>query len=84
MFIKTVLANTELEYIEVATLYIVNDTSPFQSVFHDESYNNNNAKKDPIKAVNPIAIIPASELLPLGATYSVSIQGHYNTDHSKR
>jgi hypothetical protein len=42
------------------------------------AYNNNKAKKDPIKALNPSTRIPASELLedgPDGVTYAVSIQG---------
>jgi hypothetical protein len=48
-------------------------------LFDEGAYNNNKAKKDPIKALNPSTRIPASELLPDGVTYAVSIQGYDNS-----
>jgi hypothetical protein len=48
-------------------------------LFGEGAYNNNKAKKDPIKAVNPNTRIPASEVLPDGPPYAVSIQGYDNS-----
>jgi hypothetical protein len=54
-------------------------------LFRNGYYNTNKAKKDPIKAVNPNAIIPApEELFPLGGTYSVSTQGKYHNTVMKK